>query len=140
MNDRIDLALAISADGVHLGQDDLSVKTARQLIGKNQLLIGKSTHNLDQAREAEREGADYIGFGPIFNTPTKPTYQPIGLGDIAKLKRLIKIPFVCIGGIDERNIQHVREAGAERIAVVRAIFAKKDSGRAAKILRQRIER
>lgn len=122
INDRVDLALALEADGVHLGQDDLPIEEARRIVGKNQL-IGRSTHNLRQALEAEHEGADYIGFGPIFGTPTKPTYLPIGLSQIAQVMKRVRIPIVCIGGIDRSNVTQVLQAGARRIAVVRAIFA-----------------
>ena len=130
VNDRVDLALALHADGVHLGQDDLPMSEARRIVGKDQL-IGRSTHNLKQALEAEREGADYIGFGPIFGTPTKPTYPPIGLGQIAQVMKRVRIPVVCIGGIDRSNVAQVLQAGARRIAVVRAIFAAQDPYRSA---------
>jgi thiamine-phosphate pyrophosphorylase len=122
VNDRIDLALALDADGVHLGQDDLPTSFARKILGKNKF-IGRSTHSLKQALEAEREGADYIGFGPIFGTPTKPDYTPIGLDQIAQVMKRIQIPVVCIGGIDRSNLKQVIRAGAERVAVVRAVFA-----------------
>ena len=130
INDRVDLALALETDGVHLGQDDLPMASARRIVGKDQL-IGRSTHNLKQALEAEREGADYIGFGPIFGTPTKPTYPPIGLGQIAQVMKRVRIPVVCIGGIDRSNVAQVLQAGARRIAVVRAIFAAQDPYRSA---------
>ena len=138
VNDRIDLALALEADGVHLGQDDLPIPVARKIIGRNKLLIGHSTHSVEQAKQAEKEGADYIGFGPIFRTPTKPTYQPIGLSDIARVKQTVKIPFVCIGGINLDNIDSVIKAGATRVAVVRAIFDQTDVAEAARRLRERI--
>ena len=122
VNDRLDLALALNADGVHLGQDDLPLAAACRIAGKN-LLIGCSTHNFKQAVEAEREGADYIGFGPIFGTPTKPAYQPIVLDLIARVMKRIQIPVVCIGGINHSNVKEVIGAGDNRVAVVRAIFS-----------------
>ncbi len=125
VNDRIDLALALDADGVHLGQDDLPIEAARRVLRKNQL-IGRSTHNLKQAVEAERQGADYIGFGPIFGTPTKPAYPPIGLSQIDQVMKRVRIPVVCIGGIDRSNLAQVVRSGARRVAVVRAIFASQD--------------
>ena len=125
VNDRVDLALAVGADGVHLGQDDLPIAFARRLSGKN-LLIGRSTHSLKQAEEAQTQGADYIGFGPVFGTPTKPTYPPIGLSQIPQVMKQIRIPVVCIGGIDHLNAAEVVRAGARRIAVVRAVFAADD--------------
>lgn len=123
VNDRLDLALALEADGVHLGQDDLPIATARKL-GK-ELLVGKSTHSLKQAIEAEKEGADYIGVGPVYGTPTKPTYTPVGLQLVKQVKSEIRIPFVAIGGIDPGNLNEVLEAGAERVAMVRAIWGAK---------------
>jgi thiamine-phosphate pyrophosphorylase len=125
VNDRPDLALAVAADGVHLGQDDLPIRAVRRLAGKK-LWVGKSTHSLKQALAAVREGADYIGVGPVFETPTKPGYPAVGLELIQQVRKRIKIPFVCIGGIDLHNIHRVLEAGAERVAVVRAVFAAPD--------------
>ncbi len=139
VNDRTDLMLALNADGVHLGQDDLPVDAARHLFGKQHRFIGKSTHSIAQAIQAEKEGADYIGFGPIFGTPTKPTYEPIGLKDVSALKKKIKIPFVCIGGINENNLDEVLDAGAERVAVVRGIFSKPNCGSAAAILKEKLK-
>ena len=136
VNDRIDLMLALEADGVHLGQDDLPIECARRIIGNRSKLIGCSTHNLKQALEAERKGADYIGFGPIFQTPTKPDYRPVGLRAIREVARRVRIPVVCIGGIDRSNIQEVVRAGAKRIAVVRAVFSAPDSYQAAFELRR----
>ena len=134
VNDRVDLMLAIDADGVHLGQNDLSIKSARRIMARSDQIIGRSTHSLNQAVIAERQGADYIGFGPIFETPTKPAYQPVGLDDISEIMKRIKIPVVCIGGIDHSNVKEVIQAGARRIAVVRAIFSAADTYRAAREL------
>ena len=131
VNDRVDLMMALDADGVHLGQEDLSIHVARKLMGQANRIIGCSTHSLKQAIQAEREGADYIGFGPVFDTPTKPTYKPVGLHAIRQVVGCIQIPMVCIGGIDQSNIKEVIQAGAKRVAVVRAIFSVPDSYRAA---------
>ena len=125
INDRLDLALALNIDGVHLGQDDLPIAVARKLLGKNKI-IGCSTHSLEQALRAQEEGADYIGVGPIFSTPTKPNYQAVGLDLIRQINGKIKIPFVAIGGIDTTNISAVLSVGAKIIAVVRAAVAQKD--------------
>lgn len=125
INDRLDLALAVCADGIHLGQDDLDITIARRLFGADKI-IGRSTHNLAQALEAEKEGADYIGLGPVFSTPTKPDYQAVSLDLIKEVKGKIKIPFVAIGGIDQGNIREVLSAGARNIAVVRAVIGQKD--------------
>ncbi len=141
VNDRVDLALAAEADGVHLGEEDLPVAAARRLAEKagTHLWIGKSTHSLDQALKAQKERPDYIGVGPIFETPTKPGCQAVGLDLVREVRQRVKIPFVAIGGIDESNIDQVLAAGAERIAVVRAIFQARDIEEAAQRLRHRIE-
>ncbi len=137
INDRIDLAMAAGADGVHLGQDDLPIQAARKITGKEKI-IGISTHSVEQAVRAEKNGADYIGFGPIFGTPTKPDYQPIGLRSIHTVSQRVKIPFVCIGGINRLNAKQVVGAGAKRIAVVRAIFNDANPKAAAQQLKQRM--
>ncbi len=140
VNDRADLALAVEADGVHLGQDDLPMQAFRKITARGELFIGRSTHSLHEALAAEREGVDYIGVGPIFETPTKPTYKPVGLDLIRAVKRRIQIPFVCIGGIDPSNIHYVVEAGGARVAVVRAIFAAKDVTETTRKLREALEK
>ncbi len=138
VNDKIDLALAVKADGIHLGQTDLPIKVAHQIIAKRDLIVGCSTHSLKQAVQAEREGADYIGFGPIFETPTKPTYDSIGLKIIRPVMKQIQIPVVCIGGINSSNVGKVIDAGAQRIAVVRAIFSAANPYQAALELKGRL--
>jgi len=138
VNDRVDLMLALDADGVHLGQDDLPTREARILMKNPDKLIGRSTHSLDQAIAAQQEGADYVGFGPIFSTPTKPTYAPIGLKQIEDVRQAIRIPFVCIGGIDHQTIEQVIKAGAERVAVVRAVFDQADVERATSQLKEKL--
>lgn len=122
INDRADIAHAVGADGVHLGQEDIPVAEARRLLGPTRL-IGTSTHSLEQARAAEAEGSDYIGVGPIFPTPTKPEYGSVGLELIRRVRAQVNVPTVCIGGIDAGNLAQVLEAGADRIAVVRAVCA-----------------
>jgi thiamine-phosphate pyrophosphorylase len=124
VNDSLDIALAVNADGVHLGQNDLPVPQARQIIravGRREFLIGCSTHSLQQALEAEQQSADYIGVGPVFATPTKPSYNPVGLTLVKDVSSHVRIPQVAIGGIDVSNAGQVLEAGAKRIAVVRAV-------------------
>ncbi|MFH1258954.1 MAG: thiamine phosphate synthase [Elusimicrobiota bacterium] len=140
INDRIDIALAVNADGVHLGQDDLPLSAARMLAARKKgFLIGKSTHNLEQALQAEKDGADYIGVGPVFATPTKPDYPPVGLELVKQVKDKVRIPFAAIGGIDETNLAQVIECGAEAIAVVRAVFGQKNIREAAKELKEKIK-
>ncbi len=118
VNDDIDIALISGADGVHLGQDDISVKDARKIVPQN-FIIGKSTHSLEQAMAAERDGADYIGIGPVFKTPTKEDYIPIGVETVKKVIDNVKIPFVCIGGLNMGNIQELIDQGAKNLAMVR---------------------
>ena len=121
VNDRIDIALLLEADGVHLGQDDLDVKSAREILGAN-AIVGVSTHAPEQALKAVADGADYIGVGPVFKTPTKQGRVPVGLEYVKWASENIEIPAFAIGGIDTENCQQVLEAGLKRIAVVRAII------------------
>ena len=141
VNDRLDLALAVMADGIHLGQEDLPVAAVRKILKRVgiPMWIGKSTHNGAQARKAEAEGPDYIGIGPVFSTPTKPDYTPAGLARVRQAAAKIRIPWVAIGGIDLSNIETVLQAGARRIAVVRALFEKENTYEAACELRKKIE-
>ena len=125
INDRADIAKLSRSDGLHLGQRDLPLKAARQLLGSNKI-IGKSCHSLKQAIKAQKEGADYISIGPIFKTPTKPGYKPVGLNLLKEARARLKIPVVAIGGINKDNIKSVREAGAKIIAVVRAVCKAKN--------------
>jgi len=130
INDYIDIAILSGADGVHLGQEDLPLKEARKLLG-NDKIIGISCHNLGQALKAQKEGADYIGIGPVYPTPTKPGCRAIGLRVLRQLKGRIKIPYFAIGSINKRNIKEVAACGVSRIAVSRAILRDDDPERAA---------
>jgi thiamine-phosphate diphosphorylase len=118
INDYLDIALLSEADGVHLGQDDLSIESARKLSPGN-FIIGKSTHSLKQALIAERERANYIGIGPIFQTPTKEHYEPIGIDVAKKVLSQVKIPIVGIGGINLNNSYELIKIGFKNIAMVR---------------------
>jgi thiamine-phosphate pyrophosphorylase len=137
VNDRVDVALAADADGVHLGQDDLPAKEARRMLGHRKI-IGVSTHSTAQALIAQADGADYVGCGPVFGTPTKPDYAPVGLDLVKEYRRLVRIPFVAIGGIDASNIGAVVHAGARTVAVVRAVCGAPDPRAAAQALRAEI--
>lgn len=117
LNDFAEIAAAVGCEGVHVGQDDAAVARARAIIGEGKI-VGKSTHSLAQAVAAQAEGADYIGFGPLFATPTKPGRAAIGLGDIAEAHRLVGVPIFCIGGIKLANLDDVRAAGARRVVIV----------------------
>lgn len=125
VNDHVELALAVGADGVHLGQEDLPLPVARRLLGPEPL-IGVSTHSVEQAVAAQAQGADYLGVGPVFATPTKPDYRPVGLELVAAVKQRVTVPFVAIGGIDRANLTLVRSSGATRVAVVRAVAGAAD--------------
>jgi thiamine-phosphate pyrophosphorylase len=120
-NDHAEIARRVSVEGVHVGQDDDPIELVRQKATRD-ILVGKSTHSLEQARAAHGEGADYIGFGPIFATPTKPDYVPIGLQDIRRVHAEVNLPIFCIGGINLDNLQSVIDAGAKRVAMVSALL------------------
>lgn len=137
VNDKIDIALVVDADGVHLGQNDTPIKVARRMLPKDKL-IGISTHSLAQAVQAESSGADYIGFGPIYPTPTKPDYKSVGLTALKEASREISIPLVAIGGINKDNILEVLKSGARIVAVVRAGIIGGDIETAIKALKGKI--
>jgi thiamine-phosphate pyrophosphorylase len=122
MNDRVDIAIAVDADGVHLGQQDLPIAAARQLLG-SQKIIGRSTTNPDEMQRAIAEGADYIGVGPVHETPTKAGKAAAGLEYVRYAATHATVPWFAIGGIDTENLQPILDAGATRVAVVRAIMA-----------------
>ena len=125
INDRVDVALACDADGVHFGQDDLPLAAGRKLVG--QKIIGVSTHDIEQARDAERKGADYIGFGPMFGTTTKNTgYAARGLEMLGKIRAAVKLPIVAIGGINEHNVTQVWQAGADSAAIISDLLGADD--------------
>jgi len=126
INDRVDIAMACGADGVHLGQDDMPPDAARKLLGRVKI-IGVSANTLKEAREAERLGADYVGLGPIFATTTKDTDLPVlGREGIRRIQEKIGIPIVAIGGINAGNAADVMKAGAAGVAVVSAILGAPD--------------
>lgn len=134
-NDYPELAERVSLEGVHVGQDDLSVAAVRARVGRA-ILVGKSTHSLAQASAAQREGADYIGFGPLFATPTKPDYQAIGLRDIAQVHGEVRCPIFCIGGIKLENLEQVIAAGASRVVIVSGLLQAPDIAQYAREARQ----
>ena len=126
INDRVDIALATDADGVHLGDDDMPYHVARKLLGKNKI-VGLTIHDLNEAKNAEVMGADYIGVSPIFKTTTKiDAGTPKGLNLIKEIKNNISIPFVAMGGINEYNIKSVLNAGAKSVAIISAIISKEN--------------
>lgn len=138
INDRLDLALAVEADGVHLGQADLPAPVARRLLGRDRL-IGRSTHAPDQLHQAIEEGCDYVGVGPVHATPSKPGRSAVGLAYVATAARECSLPWFAIGGIDATNVAAVRQAGAQRVAVIRAITAANDPLTASRELLQQLQ-
>ena len=138
VNDRVDVALAIGADGVHLGQQDMPIADARRL-GPPGWIIGVSAESAEDAIRAERDGADYVGASPVFATPTKTDHaEPLGLDGLRRMRAAVKLPLVAIGGIHPGNAREVILAGADGIAVVSAIVAADDPSTAAEELRREI--
>ena len=125
VNDHAEVAREVPVEGVHVGQEDDSIAVARAKVGRP-ILVGKSTHGLEQARAAQSEGADYIGFGPIFTTPTKPNYKPIGLDNIKQVHADVTLPIFCIGGIKIDNVAQLIAAGARRVAIVSGLLRAPD--------------
>jgi len=125
VNDRIDIAIACEADGVHLGQEDLPLAAGKKLMGDR--IVGISTHDIEQAIKAQRNGADYIGFGPMFGTTTKDTgLSARGIDMLKQIRAAVKIPIVAIGGINEQNVQEVWQAGADSAAIISDILGAED--------------
>ena len=133
VNDYPELALEAEADGVHLGQEDMPIAEARRLLGEDKI-IGISTHTIGQAREAVRAGADYIGVGPVYPTPTKPGRAAAGLEFVRQAAAEIAIPWVAIGGITAENSHLARQHGADGVAVISAITESADIGQTVKLL------
>lgn len=139
INDRLDVALAVDADGVHVGQDDMPTTLARQLIGPNKIM-GVSASTVEEALQAEREGADYVSASPVFTTPTKPDAPPpTGLEGLRAIVEAVNLPVIAIGGINERNVREVIEAGAHGVAVISAVVSAPDIAAAARRLREIVE-
>ena len=136
INDDIELAKTVGADGVHIGRDDNSVETARQTLGGN-AIIGVSCYgDLALAKQAEQNGADYVAFGAMFTSPTKPMATVTGMSIIAQAKSQLSVPICTIGGITEQNIQQVVESGSDMTAVISSLFSKDDITYTAKSLSQ----
>lgn len=133
INDRVDVAMAVGADGIHLGQNSFSAGEVRRIFDK--AIIGVSTHSVREAEIAEKQGADFVTLGPIFYTPSKVEYgEPLGVALIKKVKREIKIPVFAIGGIKKDNIKEVIGAGADGVAVISAIISAQEPDKEAREL------
>ncbi|MCB1277317.1 thiamine phosphate synthase [Prosthecobacter sp.] len=137
INDHLEVAAAVGSEGVHVGQDDDAVARARAVVGAG-CFVGKSTHSLEQAVAAQDEGADYIGFGPLYATGTKPDYVPIGLQDIAEVHRRVALPIFCIGGVNAGRLDEIVAAGARRVVVVSAFLLEADVSGEVRALKQRL--
>jgi thiamine-phosphate pyrophosphorylase len=138
VNDDVDLALILDADGVHLGQDDIPAAYARPFMRDK--IIGVSTHSLEQVKNALASGADYLGFGPVFDTSTKPDAEPqVGLSLLSQMKEICPIPFLAIGGIDHTNIHLLRQGGCHRAAVISDILLAPDIEERCRFLRSKLE-
>jgi len=144
VNDFPELVPSIGAQGAHIGQDDGAIEDARWRAGRALAgevpppLIGRSTHSIEQAVAAQAEGADYIGFGPLFATPTKPGRPAIGLADIRRVHELVRLPIFCIGGIKPENLEAVLDAGAQRVVIVSALLQAPDITTAVRQVKQRL--
>jgi len=140
VNDRLDIALAADADGVHVGQADLPASVVREIMGPGKIL-GVSVDTVEEAIQAEKDGADYLGVGPVFEArETKPDAGlPLGVDRIARIRRHCRLPIVAIGGIDAENAREVREAGADAVAVISAIGTADDIAHAARRLKRILE-
>ncbi len=138
INDHADIAAEIGCEGVHVGQDDEAVAKARE-VTRGQCFVGKSTHSLVQAVAAQAEGADYIGFGPLYATGTKPDYTPIGLTHVREVHKQVNLPIFCIGGVNAARLNEVVASGAQRVVVVSAFLLAKDIRKEVRDLKKRLK-
>ncbi len=139
INDRLDVALAVDADGLHVGQDDMPAALARRLLGPKKIL-GVSASTVAEAIQAEKDGADYVSASPVFSTPTKPDAPPpTGVEGLRAIVEAVDIPVIAIGGINVRNAKVVMEAGAVGVAVISAVVSAPDIAEAARRLREKVE-
>lgn len=133
INDRLDIALAVGADGVHLGQKDIPIHVARNILGPDKI-IGATANTKDKAEDAWKAGADYLGVGDVFGTSTKSDTNPVSLEELKIIKQSVEIPVIAIGGVNANNIRQLRETGVDGAAVISAIVGQKDITAAAEFL------
>ncbi len=138
INDRIDIAMAVDADGVHLGQEDIPAQAAREILGRHKI-IGVSAYNTELALRAQKDGADYIGVGDVFGTSTKAGTHHVSVEELAKIRKTVKIPVVAIGGINAGNIHRLRGTGIEGVAVISAVLGARNITEAAEELIRKME-
>lgn len=134
INDRLDIVLAVDAEGLHVGQSDFSCTLARRLLGKNKI-IGVSTSTLEEAKKAEKDGADYIGVGAVFPTDTKLDAHAVSINSLKEIKGKVNIPVVAIGGINENNYEKLKDANIDGLAIISAILGKEDIKQAAEVFK-----
>lgn len=139
INDRIDIALAVDAAGVHIGQSDMPCNIARKILPKGKI-IGVSVHSVDEAIKAKEEGADYLGCGAVFSTSTKSDVTTLSIDKLKKIKKSVDIPVVAIGGINENNISKLNGVGIDGVAVISAIIAKENPKKAAEEILEKMKR
>ncbi len=138
VNDRLDIALAVNADGVHLGQTDLPLVLARKILGKDKI-IGTSNHSIKEAKQSDKAGVDYISIGPVFCTSTKKDAGPaLGLELLKQVRAITKLSLVGIGGVNEENLEEVLETGADSVAIISAIVSTKNPGKSAEKIIEKI--
>lgn len=130
INDRVDIALAVDADGVHLGQEDIPAAVAREILGPNKI-IGVSAYNAELALQAQKDGADYIGVGDVFGTSTKADTHHVTLEELVKIRETVKIPMVAIGGVNHGNVERLKGTGIDGVAVISAVLGAKNITEAA---------
>lgn len=133
VNDNVEIAIACQADGVHVGQEDMSVSDVRKRVGKD-MMIGVSAHTVEEALEAEKNGADYLGLGAVFSTSTKTDVETMSWETLKSICDAVEIPTVAIGGISAENLMRLAGSGVDGVAVVSAIFGAEDPGKAAEVL------
>lgn len=138
IDDRIDIAMAVDATGVHLGQEDIPCNVARKILGSDKI-IGVSAHNIKEALKAQSDGADYLGCGSVLNTSTKNNVTSLKIQELREIKEKVNIPVVAIGGINEKNVLELRGTGIDGIAIVSAILGKDNIKKAAEELKYTIE-
>lgn len=138
INDRIDIAMAVDADGVHLGQKDIPAMTARELLGQDKI-IGVSAFNAELALQAQKDGADYIGVGDVFGTSTKADTHHVSIEELMKIRNMVKIPMVAIGGVNHGNVEKLRGTGVDGVAVISAVIGAKDITAAAEQMADKLE-
>lgn len=137
INDRIDIALAVDADGVHLGQKDIPALTAREILGRDKI-IGVSASNTELALQAQKDGADYIGVGDVFGTLTKADTHHVSLDELRQIRETVKIPMVAIGGVNAENIQRLSDTGVDGVAVISAVLGARNITEAAEDMVRRL--